>query len=76
MPIRNKEAGETAAAFMSHVLGRYGAPVEVLTDQGTEFQGAFHALLTTCLIDHRMTSPSQPQADGLAECCVQIVKRV
>ena len=75
IPLKSKEASETAAAFMSHVLGRYGAPAEVLTDQGTEFQGAFHALLTDCLIDHRMTSPGHPQADGLAERCVQTVKK-
>jgi site-specific DNA-cytosine methylase len=65
----------TAEAFLQRVLAQFGAPAEVLTDQGTEFQGEFSALLDKCLIDHRLTSRDHPQADGLAERCVQTVKR-
>ena len=75
IPLRTKEATEVAAAFLTHVIGRFGGCAEVLTDQGTEFQGTFHALLTACLIDHRLTSPNHPQANGLTERCVQTIKR-
>ena len=75
IPLKTKEATEVAAAFLTHVLGRFGGCAEVLSDQGTEFQGTFHALLTSCLIDHRLTSPNHPQANGLSERCVQTVKR-
>ena len=34
-----KESCETARIFRQYVLCRYGAPAEVLTDQGTEFRG-------------------------------------
>ena len=63
IPLKTKEATEVAAAFLTHVLGRFGGCAEVLSDQGTELQGTFHSLLTSCLIDHRLTSPNHPQAN-------------
>ena len=69
-----KESKFTAAAFLHRVLTMFGAPAEVLTDQGTEFEGEFQELLETSLVDHRRTSRDHPQADGLAERCVQSVK--
>ena len=70
----DKSADNTAYAFLSHVVGRFGASAEVLTDRGAEFLGAFHQLLEECMIDHRTTSAQHPQADGLAERCVQTIK--
>ena len=64
-----------AMAFLDRVLARFGAPAEVLTDQGREFLGAFEALCTKALIDHRTTSRDHPEADGLAERVIQTVKR-
>lgn len=64
-----------AMAFLDRVLARFGAPAEVLTDQGREFLGSFEALCTKALIDHRTTSRDHPEADGLAERVVQTVKR-
>ena len=72
--IPRKEAKYTAEAFLHRVLTLFGAPAEVLTDQGTEFEGEFQALLEECLVHHRRTSRDHPQADGLAERCVQSVK--
>jgi hypothetical protein len=72
--IPNKEAETTRAVFLSLVLCRFGACAEVVTDQGTEWQGAFHELLSQSFIDHRITSPSHPQANGLTERAVQTVK--
>jgi hypothetical protein len=75
IPIPNKTAEVTAAAFLSNVICRYGAPAEVVTDGGSEFKGAFDALLEQSLVTHRVTSPNHPQADGLAERAVQTMKR-
>ncbi len=50
------------------MLAHFGACAEVITDQGTEFAAAFHELLSDALIDH-------PQANGLAERCVQTLKQ-
>jgi hypothetical protein len=44
VPIPGKTSHHTAAALRG-VLCRYGAPAEVLTIQGKEFQGEFAELL-------------------------------
>ena len=75
VPIPNKLSTTTAKTFLSHVLARYGACAEVVSDGGTEFQGAFQELLEQCFIDHRTSSPDHPQADGLAERAVQTIKK-
>jgi transposase InsO family protein len=75
IPIKSKEAKHTAQAFLHAVIARWGAPAEVVTDQGGEFEGEFDQLLMQCLVDHRRTSPSHPQANGAAERVVQTLKR-
>jgi hypothetical protein len=57
------------------VIARFGAPAEVLTDQGTEFRGEFEELLRQCFVDHRVASAGHPQTDGAAERAVQTLKR-
>ncbi len=74
-PLPCKESQHTAHAILDRVISRFGAPAEVLTDRGTEFEGAFQDLMHQCMIDHRTTSASHPQADGLAERAVQTMKR-
>ena len=74
IPIPDKSSNTIATAFLQHVLSRFLAPAEVLTDQGREFQGEFEALLRKAHIDHRTTSRDYPQADGLAERMVQVLK--
>jgi hypothetical protein len=75
VPIPSKDADVTAYHFLHNVLGRFGACAEVLTDQGSEWKGAFAQLLTECLIDHRQTSANHPQGNGLSERVVQTCKR-
>lgn len=74
VPLKEKRSAKIRDAFMYHVLSVFGACVEVLTDQGTEFQGDFQELLEESFIDHRVTSRDHPQADGLAERMVQTCK--
>ncbi|KXZ55322.1 hypothetical protein GPECTOR_3g455 [Gonium pectorale] len=64
IPLRTKGSQEVANAFLANVLAHFSAPAEVVSDGGTEFQGAFAALLEQCFIDHRVTSPNHPQANG------------
>jgi len=71
----NKASRTVALAFATGVLAHFGAPAEVLTDQGSEFQGEFDQLLLRALVDHRVASPHHPQTDGLAERAVGTLKR-
>ncbi|OAE34649.1 hypothetical protein AXG93_4034s1020 [Marchantia polymorpha subsp. ruderalis] len=70
----DKMSEGVAYAFLDRVLRHFGAPVEVLTDQRTEFQGEFQVLCDKTLIDHRTKSRDHPEAYGLAERVVQTVK--
>jgi hypothetical protein len=71
----DKSSHSTNQAFLQQVLSRFGACVECLTDQGSEFRGEFQDLLDHALIDHQRTSRDHPQADGLAERMVQTCKK-
>jgi transposase InsO family protein len=72
--IPSKHAKHVAAAFNERVLTRFAAPAEVCSDNGAEFQAEFEALLQQHDIDHRLTSSHHPQANGLAERIVLVVK--
>jgi hypothetical protein len=41
VPSPDKSNEGVAYTFLNRVLSQFGAPAEVLTDQGTEFQGEF-----------------------------------
>ena len=74
MAIPDKTAPTTARCLMD-IIARFGAPAEIVTDQGTEFLGPFEQLLQRCFIDHRTTSAAHPQSNGAAERIVQVVKK-
>jgi hypothetical protein len=75
VPIPDKESPTVAYHFLHNVLARFGAPGQVVTDNGSEFDGAFAVLLRDCNIDHCRSSPAHPQANGQAEKAVGIIKK-
>ena len=75
IPLPSKSSGDAARGLLECVLSRYGAPGEILTDQGREFQGEFSTLIAKHEITHRLASKEHPQSDGLAERMVQTMKR-
>jgi hypothetical protein len=75
VPSLDKSSEGVAYAFVDRVLSHFGALAEVLTDQGTWFQGEFQVLCDKVLIDHQTTSQDHPEADGLAKRVVQPMKR-
>lgn len=56
----DKSSEGISYAFLDRVLSHFGAPVEVLTDQDTEFRGEFQVLCDKSLIDHHTTSRDHP----------------
>ena len=62
-------------SFLDLVLSHFGAPLEVLIDQGWEFLDAFQTLCKQAMIDHRNTLKVHQEANGLAEHMVQTVKK-
>lgn len=66
-PLPNKTAKLVADFFFRDIVCRYGCPREVVSDNGGEFKGEFEQLLQECSIDHRLTAPNHPQANGLVE---------
>ncbi len=75
IPMKDKEASTTAYHFLHNVLARFGAPGQVVSDNGTEFAGDFAQLLSDSMIDHSHVSSDHPQANGQAEKAVHVVKR-
>ena len=70
----DKSSKSTAHALFTHVLSRFGAPRDIITDQGAEFEGAFTDLLVGHRVTHRTAAREHPQSDGLAERMVQTMK--
>ena len=76
----DKTSKQVAHFFYADIVCRHGTPAEVISDQGGEFQGDFQDLLDRLCIDHRMTSPYHPQANGLTErfnqTCVRSLRKM
>ncbi|PNH10905.1 Retrovirus-related Pol polyprotein from transposon [Tetrabaena socialis] len=72
VPLKDK-APATVAQAWADVLARFGAPAEVVTDNGAEFAAEYAELLERCFIDHRTTSAGHSQADGAAERIVRVL---
>jgi transposase-like protein len=52
----NRSNEGVAYAFLHKMFNKFGAPIEVLTNQGAKFCGKFQELCEKTLIDHQTTS--------------------
>ena len=67
IPCKDASAKSAAGALLQ-VFGRYGAPSEVRSDQGSQFAAAVtQELLEYCGTHSRFTLPYRPQANGMVE---------
>jgi len=67
-PIPNHTAATVARVLVIHVFSRFGAPEQILSDQGSEFQSElFQDLMALMEIDKRRTSPYKPSTNGVVE---------
>src|SRR3954454_10765598 len=70
-----RATGRAICLAFSEALGRYGAPEEVLTDNGQQFTGRFSRggevlfdkICRRNAITHRLTQPSSPTTTGKIE---------
>ncbi|CAG2256470.1 unnamed protein product [Mytilus edulis] len=75
-PLYRKEAKEVAEK-LSETIYRYGAPDEIISDCGGEFNSKITAeLMKNYGIRHITTSPYHPQANGLVENFNQTIKNM
>jgi len=66
--IPNQEAATVAEALVNTVIVRYGAPLQILTDRGTNFEGhLFKELCRLLEIDKVRTTSYHPSGNGLIE---------
>jgi len=67
-PIRNQEASTIAKVLVERVFAYFGTPLQILTDQGSNFQSElFVELLKRLKVDQVRTSPYKPSTNGLIE---------
>ena len=68
IPIRNHTAPTVARALMVHIFSRFGAPQQLLSDRGTEFESQlFQEVMRWMEIDKLRTTVFRPSCNGVAE---------
>ena len=67
-PLKDQEARTVATVFVNEFITRYGTPLQVLTDQGTNFESRlFREVCELLQIDKTRTSSYHPQSNGSVE---------
>ena len=68
IPLRNHTAPTVARALMVHVFSKFGAPWQLLTDRGSEFESElFKELMNWMEIDKLRTTAFHPSCNGVVE---------
>ena len=67
IPLRNKKADTVAQAFINHWVKYFAVPEGIMTDGGPEFKGVWEEITKLLKIQHFVTTPYHPQANGLVE---------
>lgn len=67
-PIPEMTATTIAKTFVEQYISRFGTPLELTTDQGSQFESKLFSELTSILGTHRIrTTAYHPQANGMVE---------
>ena len=70
IPLRNHTAPTVARALMVHVFSRFGAPQQILTDRGSEFESdLFRNLMEWMEIEKLRTTVFKASTNGVVERC-------
>ena len=66
--LSNQEAKTVAEVLVSEFVSRFGVPLEIHSDQGTNFESAvFREMCSLLDIKKTRTTPLHPQSDGMVE---------
>lgn len=67
-PLTDISAKSVAQAFVQNYIPRFGCPLKITTDQGSQFESKLFNELTTLLGAHHIrTTPFNPKANGILE---------
>ena len=67
-PIRNQEASTIAKLFVDRVFCCFGMPIQILTDQGKNFESELFSELCRCLdVEKIRTTIYKPSTNGVVE---------
>lgn len=67
-PIPDMSVATIAKTFVEQYVSRFGTPLEITTDQGSQFESKLFEKLTNVLGTHRIrTTAYHPQANGMVE---------
>lgn len=72
--VPNLTSHDTAMWFHAEVVCRYGLPLVVRTDKGSEYRGEFDFYMKSNGVDHRLTATMNPRANGLVERVNRVIK--
>ena len=65
---------EIAKWFHNEIVCRYGLPLIVWSDKGSEYKGEFDAYLRANGVDHYFMAIMNPRSNGLVEHANQVIK--
>ena len=67
-PLHNQEATTVAKVLVNNVFARYGLPMQLISDQGPNFESnLFQEMCTWMGVDKLRTTPYKPSTNGLIE---------
>ena len=72
--LENRKSGTLAKFLMDRIVGVFGPPKIMKSDNGSEFSGLFREVCRALGIKHQKTLPYHPQSNGIAERFVRTVK--
>ena len=68
IPLPNAQASTCATALLHHWIARFGVPVDITSDRGSQFTSSLWTQLNRLLdVDTKMTTAYHPQANGMVE---------
>ena len=75
-PVVSLHSWRAAHFLYEDIVGRWGTPRFVRTDNGSEFAGAFDRLCTALGVTHLRITPGNSKANGQVERTIQTMKEV